>query len=123
MWENQSLGAGEMKNLVWDIKFEIMVIYPHENTKKEFSGKLSDRNIHKKVLNLEKAFKFKRIDEISYRGSTVHMEELTLDRCTHCVSMVTGRLAIYGHRCSLLNGWDNGRSREFFTNALVSSMK
>lgn len=74
-----------MKNLVWVIKFEIMVIYPHESTKKEFSGKSSDRNTHKRVVNLEKAFKFKRMDEISYGGSTIHMEDLTLDRCTHCV--------------------------------------
>lgn len=51
--------AGEIKNLAWDLKFAIMVIYPSENTKKEFSGKFSDRNRHKREVNLEKTFKFK----------------------------------------------------------------
>ena len=51
--------AGERKNLVWDIKFAIMVTYPSENTEKEFSVKFSDRNRHKRVINLEKTFKFK----------------------------------------------------------------
>lgn len=41
MWENKNLGAGEIKNLVCDIKVEIMVIYSCENSKKEFRGKFS----------------------------------------------------------------------------------
>ena len=57
-----------LKNIVWGIKFEIMVIYSQENTKKEFSGNFSDRNIHKGVVSLDKSFKFKRMDDISYRG-------------------------------------------------------
>lgn len=65
MWENKNLGAGEIKNLVCDIKVEIMVIYSRENSKKEFSGKFSDRNTHKRVVSLEKAFKAKRMNEIS----------------------------------------------------------
>ena len=59
MWEDQILRAGERKNLVWDIKFAIMVTYPSENTEKEFSVKFSDRNRHKRVIYLEKTFKFK----------------------------------------------------------------
>lgn len=39
MWENKNLGVGEIKNLVCDIKVEIMVIYFCENSKKEFRGK------------------------------------------------------------------------------------
>lgn len=45
--------AGEIKNLVWDLKFAMMVIYPSENTEKGFSGKFSDRNRHERGQSRE----------------------------------------------------------------------
>lgn len=41
----------------------------------------------------------------------------------HTVSMVAERVAVYGHRCSSLNGWDNGTSRKLFSKVSIYSRK